>query len=49
MPTVRDLDVGSSHPGVVSDTKGAAVLCLRGYVSWVDTDESQVGSYLLRG
>ncbi len=45
---VRDLDVGSSHPRAVSGSKGAAVLCLRGYVSWVNTVVRQVGSYLLR-
>jgi hypothetical protein len=29
------LDVGSSHPGAVSGSKGLAVRQLKGYVSWV--------------
>ena len=45
---VRHLDVGSSHPGTEEGSKGAAVLCLRGYVSWVYTVAIQVGSYLLK-
>jgi hypothetical protein len=45
---VRHLDVGSSQPGTEKGSKGAAVLCLRGYVSWVYTVVIQVGSYLLR-
>jgi len=34
---VRHLDVGSSHPGVVSDTKGVAVLHFK--------EERELGSY----
>jgi hypothetical protein len=45
---VRDLDVGSSRPRAASGSKGAAVLCLRRYVSWVKNDVNQFGSYLLR-
>jgi hypothetical protein len=33
--TVWYLDVGSSHPGVVGDSKGLAVRRLKWYVSWV--------------
>lgn len=45
---VRDLDVGSSQPRAEEGSKGAAVLCLRRYVSWVKNDANQFGSYLLR-
>ena len=43
---VRHLDVGSSFPGVVSDTKGVAVLHIKRNVSWVHTAVKQVGLYL---
>jgi len=32
---VRHLDVGSSHPGAESGSKGSAVRRLKRYVSWV--------------
>jgi hypothetical protein len=40
--------VGSSQPRAEEGSKGAAVLCLRRYVSWVKNDVNQFGSYLLR-
>jgi hypothetical protein len=40
--------VGSILPRAESGSKGAAVLCLRNYVSWVKNDVNQFGSYLLR-
>ena len=43
------LDVDSSYPGAVLGSKGAAVLRLRGNVSWVHTAVRQVGPYLLKG
>jgi len=49
LPALRHLDVGSSFPGVVSDTKGVAVLHAIRNVSWVQTAVRQVGFYLLRG
>jgi len=45
---VRHLDVGSSFPGVVSDTKGVAVLHIKRNVSWVQIVVRQIGFYLLR-
>ena len=43
---VWHLDVGSSHPGAGEGPKGLAVRQLKRYVSWVQTDVSQVGLYL---
>ena len=43
---VWHLDVGSSHPGAEEGPKGLAVRQLKWYVSWVQTDVSQVGLYL---
>jgi hypothetical protein len=45
---VWHLDVDSSHPGGVAAPKGSAVRRLKRYVSWVQTDASQVGPYLHR-
>ena len=45
--TVWHLDVGSSHPGVVKDSKGSAVRRLKWYVSWVQNVVRQFGPYLL--
>ena len=43
---VWHLDVDSSYPGVVGDSKGSAVRRVKGYVSWVKYVVIQYGSYL---
>ena len=44
---VRDLDVGSAHPGGGEAAKGWSVRPLKCYVSWVQTVVRQVGLYPL--
>jgi len=43
------LDVDSSFPGAARCPKGLAVRQVKGYVSWVKSDVSQDGCYLLLG
>lgn len=44
---VRHLDVGLAYPAAAQGRKGFTVRKLKRYTSWVQTDESQVGFYLL--
>jgi len=44
---LRHLDVCSTLPGVARDTKGVAVLHIKGNVSWVQIAVTQIGFYLL--
>jgi hypothetical protein len=41
------LDVGLSHPGAASGSKGLAVRQLKRYMSWVQNVVKQFGPYLL--
>ena len=45
IPTCRNRDVGSSHPGGGEAPKGLAVRQLKRYASWVQSVVRQLGLY----